>query len=64
MAWNPGAHKVLLDMDSLLAVQILNKVRLNEPFHTNVSFNLVQTIKMRLNGIWVVRIHYVYREGN
>ncbi|CAI0402747.1 unnamed protein product [Linum tenue] len=60
LVWRNGYRKVLLQMDSTTAINILTSSEHMEQRY----FILVQQFQELLNKSWEVKISHIYREGN
>ncbi|CAI0385655.1 unnamed protein product, partial [Linum tenue] len=60
VAWRNGYRKVLLQMDSTTAINILTSSEHME----HMYYILVQQLQELLNKSWEVKISHIYREGN
>ncbi|CAI0468084.1 unnamed protein product [Linum tenue] len=60
MAWEKGYRKVLLQLDSTTAINIITSHEQTEDrYH-----NLIQQLQGLIHRNWEVRISHIYREGN
>lgn len=59
-----GSRRVILEIESALIVQLLNKMINNKMIATNANSNLLVVIRTWLTKNWIVKVQYTYREGN
>lgn len=60
MVWDLGERKVIVESDSLLAVNTIN----SQQETSNSTWTLIQTIRNLLQRDWEVRIVHIYWEAN
>ncbi|CAL1410790.1 unnamed protein product [Linum trigynum] len=60
LAWNLGSRTLLLETDSRLAIELIEK-RV-DPLHPLAT--ILTAIRRRLAQDWMVRLVHTYREGN
>ena len=60
LAWKKGYRKIILEMDSKVAIQLIT----NGTNSTNAATRLVLDIRRMLKLDWMVQVNHVFREGN
>lgn len=60
MAWNVGCKKIIVEMDSLIVLQLMQK----DLMETHPLKVLIVCCQQFLQRDWIVKFQHVYREGN